>query len=416
LKASTGRWTALSLLLLINLFHYIDRQILAAVEPQIRATFFAPDNRYAMAVTGGLGTAFLLSYMVAAPALGWLADRFSRWIIIGCAVIVWSLASGASGLAATFSILLATRILVGIGEGGFGPAGPTVLTDLFPLQARGRVLAVFCAAVPVGNALGYVIGGLFTEYWGWRWAFYAVTPPGVLLGILCFFQRDPRASQSHPTVQRRWPRMSDYATLVRTPSYVINCIAQTAVNFVAGGVGFWIVAYLKFRGQPESATKYFGLIIVIAGLTSTLIGGWLGDRLRPKYPGSYFLVSGIGTALGFPFSVAMLFTPFPAAWLLMFAAVFCVFLNTGPSFTALANVSLPSVRASAFALNLFAIHFFGDAAAFPTIGFIAGHTNMNVAFLLISFLMLIAAAAWFYGIKYLPADTEKVTAATAAPA
>lgn len=410
----TGRWAALSLLVLINLFHYIDRQVLAAVEPQIRETFFAAENRYAMAVTGILGTAFLISYMIAAPALGWLADRFSRWILIGCAVILWSLASGASGLAATFSILLVTRILVGIGESGFGPAAPTVLTDLFPLETRGRVLAVFCAAIPVGNALGYVIGGLVTEHWGWRWAFYAVTPPGILLGILCFFQRDPRASQSRPIMQRRWPTKDDYTTLIRTPSYVINCVAQTAVTFVAGGIGFWIIAYLQFRGQPESATKFFGLIIVIAGLTSTLIGGWAGDRLRHKYPGSYFLVSGIGAALAFPFFVAMLFTPFPAAWFLMFAAVFFVFLNVGPSSTALANVSLPRVRASAFAINLFVIHLFGDGAAFPTIGFIAGHTNMNVAFLVVSFVMLIAAAAWFYGIKYLAADTERVAAVTQA--
>jgi len=413
-KALTGRWTALSLLLLISLFHYIDRQVLAAVEPQIRATFFAADNPNAMAATGVLGTAFIVSYMVAAPALGWLADRFSRWIVIGCAVIAWSLASGASGLAATFSVLLAARIFVGIGEGGYGPAAPTVLSDLFPIETRGRVLAAFCAAVPIGNALGYVLGGLVTEYWSWRWAFYAVTPPGVLLGILCFFQRDPRASQSHPIVQRRWASKADYATLIRTPSYVINCIAQTAVTFVAGGIGFWIVAYLKFRGQPESATKFFGVILVTAGLTSTLIGGWAGDRLRERYPSSYFLVSGIGATLAFPFFVAMLFTPFPAAWFLLFVAIFFVFLNTGPSYTALANVSLPRVRASAFALNLLVIHLFGDAAATPTIGFIAGHSNMTVAFLVVSFVMLIAAAAWFYGIKYLARDTARVATATQA--
>ena len=413
MRALTGRWAALSLLLLINLFSYIDRQVLAAVEPQIRATFFVADNRYAMAVTGALGTAFLVSYMVAAPVIGWLADRFSRWVIVGCAVILWSLASGASGLAATFSILLATRILVGIGEGGYGPAAPTVLSDLFPLETRGRVLAIFYAAVPAGNALGYILGGLVTEYWGWRWAFYAVTPPGLVLGILCFFQKDPRASGSRPIVQRRWPSKDDYVTLIRTPSYVLNCIAQTAVTFVAGGIGFWIVAYLRFRGLPESSTKFFGIIIVIAGLSSTLIGGWLGDRLRQKYPGSYFLVSGIGVILAFPSFVMMLFTPFPAAWFLMFTSIFFLFLTIGPSTTALANVALPRVRASAFALNLLLIHLFGDAAAFPTIGLLAGSTNLTIAFLIVSFMMLIAAAAWFCGIKYLPGDTERVAVSQA---
>ena len=189
-KSAAG--TALTLLLGINLFNYIDRQILAAVEPDIRATFFAATDPNAMAITGTLGTAFLVTYMLAAPALGWLSDRFSRWIIIGIAVILWSLASGASGLAATFGALFLTRVFVGIGEGGYGPAAPTVLADLFPLQTRGRIMAVFFAAIPVGSALGYVHGGWISEHLGWRWAFYLVTPPGLLLGLLCFFQRDPR--------------------------------------------------------------------------------------------------------------------------------------------------------------------------------------------------------------------------------
>ncbi|HWX16608.1 MAG TPA: MFS transporter [Chthoniobacterales bacterium] len=410
-KALSGASTALWLLLGINLFNYIDRQVLAAVEPDIRATLFVANDVNAMAKTGALGTAFLITYMLTAPALGWLADRFSRWIIIGSAVILWSVASGASGLAATFFALLLTRVFVGIGEGGYGPAAPTVLADLFPLATRGRVLAVFCAAIPVGSALGYVFGGLINEHLGWRWAFYLIAPPGLLLGLLCFFQRDPRA-RGITRPERQRASLDDYVALFRTPSYVLNCAAQTAMTFAIGGIGFWVAAYLKFRGQPPSATKFFGVIIVVAGLVSTLLGGWLGDRLRRRYAGSYFLISGLGMIVAFPLFVTMLFTPFPAAWFFMFAAVFFIFLNTGPSNTALANVAPPKVRATAFALNILVIHALGDAAAFPTIGFIAGHTNMNVAFLFVSVIMLVAAIAWLMGVKYLPADTAAVEAAT----
>lgn len=410
-KTLSGAYTALWLLLGINLFNYIDRQVLAAVEPDIRATLFAANDVNAMAKTGALGTAFLVTYMLTAPALGWLADRFSRWIIIGSAVILWSVASGASGLAATFFALLLTRVFVGIGEGGYGPAAPTVLADLFPLATRGRVLAVFCAAIPVGSALGYVFGGLINEHLGWRWAFYLIAPPGFLLGLLCFFQRDPRA-RGITRPERQRASLDDYVALFRTPSYVLNCAAQTAMTFAIGGIGFWVAAYLKFRGQPPSATKFFGVIIVVAGLLSTLLGGWLGDRLRRRYAGSYFLISGLGMIVAFPLFVMMLFIPFPAAWFFMFAAVFFIFLNTGPSNTALANVAPPKVRATAFALNILVIHALGDAAAFPTIGFIAGHTNMNVAFLFVSVIMLVAAIAWLMGAKYLPADTAAVEAAT----
>src|SRR5436189_4314333 len=170
-KPMSGARSALFLLLAINLFNYIDRQILAALEPDIRANFFAASDVNAMTKTGLLGDAFFVTYMLSAPILGLLADRFSRLIIVGSAVILWSLASGGSGLAATFAILFVTRACRGIGEGGYGPAAPTILSDLFPIETRGRIMANFLAAIPVGSALGYVIGGLGGSYLGWRWAF-----------------------------------------------------------------------------------------------------------------------------------------------------------------------------------------------------------------------------------------------------
>jgi MFS transporter, Spinster family, sphingosine-1-phosphate transporter len=406
-----GAYTALTLLLVINLFNYIDRQILAAVEPEIRATFFAPNDPNAMAKTGTLGMFFLVTYMLAAPALGWLADRFSRWVIVGTCVIFWSLASGASGLAATFTLLVFTRVFVGIGEGGYGPAAPTLLADLFPLQSRGRVLAIFCAAIPVGSALGYVLGGVIKGYLDWRWAFYLVTPPGLLLGLLCFTQRDPRERRT--AKERRRATWDDYKTLFRTPSYVFNTLAQTAMTFAIGGLGFWMPAYLQFRQQPPAALTIFGGIIVIAGLISTLLGGFVADRLRARYGGSYFLVSGVGMLLAFPFFVGMLFTPFPLAWLFLFATVFLGFVNTGPSNAALANVALPSVRGTAFALNILIIHTLGDALAFPSLGFIAGHTNMNIAFLVVSGMMLLSGIIWLSGMKFLAHDTAVVENAVA---
>src|SRR5438046_9236125 len=129
-RPPSGAQSALFLLLAINLFNYIDRQILAALEPDIRASFFAPNDVNAMWKTGLLGDAFFVTYMISAPILGLLADRFSRWIIVGSAVILWSLASGGSGVAGAFGILFATRIGVGIGGGGYGSATPTILAVL----------------------------------------------------------------------------------------------------------------------------------------------------------------------------------------------------------------------------------------------------------------------------------------------
>jgi len=412
-KSVSGARTALFLLLGINLFNYIDRQILAALEPDIRATFFAPGDVNAMWKTGLLGDAFFVTYMISAPMLGFLADRISRWIIVGCAVILWSLASGGSGLAATFTILFATRIFVGIGEGGYGPAAPTILADLFPIEIRGRVMAIFYTAIPVGSALGYVIGGVVGAHLGWRWAFYLVTLPGLLLGLLCFWQRDPRVSEHHLAQESARRGIGDYLRLFRTRSYLINCVAQTLMTFVTGGLGFWVAAYLRYRNQSANVgMTIFGLITVVAGLVSTLLGGIIADRLRSRFAASYFWVSGIGMLIACPLFIATLYIPFPAAWITMFLAIFFLFLNTGPSNTALANVSLPAVRATAFAANIFVVHAFGDVQAFWLLGYIGGHANMHVAFLFVSAIIFASGVTWLFGVKYLPVDTAAVESRT----
>jgi MFS family permease len=408
----SGARMALSLLLGINLFNYIDRYILAAVEPEIRRTFFALDDLNAKAKTGTLATAFLISYMVSAPIFGRMADRWSRWFLIGGGVAVWSLASGATGLAGSFFILLLTRVFVGIGEGAYGPAAPTILADLYPLSTRGRIMAVFFMAIPVGSALGYAFGGWAQAHFGWRWAFYLVVPPGLLFAFICLFMREPRSLLARQAARsQRQSRAVELGQLFRTRSYVFNTLASAAMTFAIGGIAFWTPTYIyEYRGLPDLAhiNMIFGAITVVAGILATLLGGWAGDKLRDRFAGSYFLVSGVGMVAAFPFILAMLFLPFPWAWGAIFFGVFFLFLNTGPANTALANVTLPSIRATGFALNIFIIHALGDAISPPLIGGIAGHTNMNVAFTVVSATILLSGILWLIGMKFLPADTAAV--------
>ncbi len=226
---------SLALLLAINLFNYIDRYILAAVEPEIRKQFFpaaatgtaasAKDElAKAMTSTGWLATAFLLSYMITAPLFGLIANRMSRWVMVGIAVAVWSLASGASGLAGlttSFALLILTRCFVGIGEAGYGPAAPALISEMYPPERRGAVLAWFYMAIPVGSALGYVFGGMFNALWGWRSPFYIMVLPGLALAGLCYYMRrtEPRylARGKHKDIKHKEQGELNGAAHVDTP-------------------------------------------------------------------------------------------------------------------------------------------------------------------------------------------------------
>jgi hypothetical protein len=171
---------------------------------------------------------------------------------------------------------------------------------------------------------------------------------------------------------------------------------------------------------PDSITlggigTIFGGIVVVSGLVATLFGGWLGDKFRDKVRGSYFLVSGWGALIAFPPYVAMLYVPFPYAWVLMFVAVFFLFINTGPANTILANVTRHRIRATAFAINILIIHLFGDAISPTIIGACRDVFGLGIALLAVSFLVLLAGILWISGARFLDAETRKVTAEESEP-
>jgi MFS family permease len=417
LTAIPGARVALALLLSINLLNYIDRYILAAAEPDIRQCMLLandPDEEHAKFKMGLLSTAFLVSYMLAAPLFGLLAERRSRWLLIAAGVALWSLASGASGLASTYMVLLITRCFVGIGEAAYGPVAPAIISDYYPVAVRGRVLAWFYMAIPVGSALGYTLGGqvasLDRANQSWRWAFYAVVIPGLLLGLWSFLKQDPqRGAADQLTGPPRRVRMKDYLILFSTRSYVFNTLGMTAMTFAIGALSFWIPAYLKnHQVEPILGIEpitFFGVLTAVAGLTATLTGGIAGDWLRPRYSGSYFLVSGGGLLVSVPCALLFVCVPFPQAWVFVFLAEFFLFFNTGPSNTILANVTHPSMRATAFAVNIFVIHALGDAISPPIVGAIADRSSLSVGFVAVSAFTLLGGLIWLYGARYLEHDT-----------
>jgi MFS family permease len=355
-----GPRTALAILTGLNLLNYLDRLIPAAVMPSIIATLHLTDKQ-----AGSLSTLFLLTYSVVSPGAGWLADRRQRFQLAAAGVFIWSLATVGSGLAPTFLVLALARALTGVGEASYVVVTPSLVSDYYPPERRGRALSVFYAAIPVGSALSYVLGGIINKHFGWHWAFFLTGAPGGVLALSLVFLRDPPRGALDAAAPST-PRSHDAGALLRIPSFLFNTVAQIIYTFVIGGLAVWMPTYfVRVRHLPlASADLSFGGVLAAAGLVGTLVGGRLGDRLAERHAGGHFLLSGWSLILSLPFSVLAVTSATPAIfWPSMFVALTLMFLNTGPLNAAMANVLPAELRGWGFAVNTMAIHLLGDAAS-----------------------------------------------------
>jgi predicted MFS family arabinose efflux permease len=394
----------------INLLNYIDRQILYAVFLPIQAELSLTDTQL-----GLLASAFMWVYLSTAPIFGLLADRWSRPRLMGLGVAVWSVATGFTGVARSHAELLLGRAAVGIGEASYGSVAPALLSDAFLPAQRGSTLAFFSMAIPVGSALGYLLGGFLQRALGWRSAFFIVGVPGLLLAWSVARLSDPPRggldAVKPPGAAASTPRTRDYLGLLRTPSYVLNCLAMTAMTFAVGGLAAWVPTYLvRIRGMELSqANLTFGLLTLIAGVGGTLAGGWLGDRMLPRVPTAYFLVSGVGLLLSVPCAAAVILLQ-DRAWVLgaIFLAEILIFLNTGPLNAIIANVSRAEVRATAYAANIFVIHALGDAISPTVVGILSDRVGLAAAFWIAPATLALAAFFCFWGMRHLEADVKRL--------
>jgi len=396
--------TALAVLTLINLFNYLDRWIVAALAESMKHSELQLSDKQ----LGSLMTGFLVVYMLAAPLFGSLGDTRSRTRLIGLGVGIWSVATALAAFARSYAALFIARATVGIGEAAYGTISPALLADYFPRERRGRVFAIFFAAIPIGSALGYVVGGLVDRYFGWRQAFFVAGVPGLLLAALALRLYDPPRGAQDPdrTPVAGAPGISlgratrvAYAALLRNRPYVLTVLGYAAYTFAIGALAFWTPSFLeRARGIPKAqATVQFGAIVVVTGFVGTYGGGWIGDRCLRVSRQAYLWLSGIVTLLAAPLTLVALTAAMPAVyWSSIVAAELCLFASTGPINSAIVNAVSPHTRATAVALSIFAIHILGDVPSPYLVGAISDARSLAQALLIVPLAVLIGGAIWSY--------------------
>jgi MFS transporter, Spinster family, sphingosine-1-phosphate transporter len=389
---------ALGVLTGLNILNYADRYVGAAMLPLILSSLALTD-----AEGGLLQSGFILSYSLFSPLAGWLGDRWARFRLAAAGVLVWSVATIASGLAPTYATLLLARTVIGVGEASYAIVTPSLLSDFYPPERRTRVFAIFYAAIPVGTALGYALGGTIGSAFGWRTAFFFAGIPGALLALTLLVLAEPERGASDPEGARPATPLAlgpSLRALAARPSYFYNGVAQVLYTFAMGGLATWMPTYyVRERGLTlGTASTTFGLLLLIAGFAGTVLGGQLTDRLARRLRAAQFAVSGWSLALALVFALGAVLAPPPAIfWPCTFVTLVLLFLNIGPLNAAMANVLPSDLRARGFALSTMAIHLLGDAASPWLIGVASDYVGLTAPILASAVLLALAGLLLLMG-------------------
>jgi len=408
----------LALLTALNLLNYLDRYVLSAVLKPLQDGL-----KLSNATAGSLATVFLLGFFVTSPLFGHWADRSGpggRRALVVSGVVVWSLATFASGLAQGPGTLIVARAFVGIGEASYVTLAPTVIDEIAPTARKGSWLAIFYTAIPVGSALGYLCGGAVEHAThSWRQAFFVAGVPGLVLGLLCLFIRERAAVDASeaapppayglsakPAARARTPLHHTVRRLLGLPLYRTIVLGQCAYTFAIGGFAFWAPKYIAERYGLESgrASVVFGLVTVVGGAIGTLVGGKLGDlatRGRTEDDSiarGNLTVCALATGLGAPLAAAAIgATTGNAFFAIMLPCEIALFVPGGPFNVAILRSVPPEMRASAMALSIFASHLLGDLWSPWLIGAVSMATPMAWAMLVCPVTYALAAFVWWRG-------------------
>jgi MFS family permease len=407
----SGAAFAVVILTMMNLMNYLDRWVPSVVKDLFKADLKLTDAQTSLPLTG-----FVFVYMLTSPIFGALADRWPRKVLIAAGVGLWSLATGAAALAVGFWTFLLARALVGIGEAAYATLSPALLSDFYPPDRRNRILTIFYIAVPLGAALGFLLGGALGQRFGWRAAFLICGLPGLALAAMALTIRDPGRGKFDSDAAETPPRWRQaIPTLLRNREFALAVAGYAAVTFASGALGDWFPVFLqRHRGiSIELSGRYVGLSAAVGGLGGTLVGGLLGEALKRWTRQPYLALSGWSMALATLFGfLALRLTNPTLAIVMLFIAQFFLWFYNGPINAIIANSVPSALRARAFAFSILLIHLFGDAISPSIVGGASDRIGLPHALQLVPLTLGVGALVWLYAWRRLPERPSSSPAGT----
>ncbi len=410
---------ALVMLTIVYAFNFIDRQILVILQEPIKADMGLSDAQLGLLS----GFTFALVYVIAGIPIAYYADRGNRRNIVALSLTVWSGMTAISGFAQSYSQLLLARVGVGLGEAGGSPPAHSMISDYYPPEQRGRALSFYSMGVYIGVLLGFLLGGVIADAFGWRMAFVVVGLPGVVFAVfLRFTVKEPiRGRWDNKAVKEDTPTLSQtLQKLKQTPSFWYIAVGAGMMSFVGYGNGNFFPSFLVRNHDMSLAQVGITLALVsgVTGMIGTFLGGYLGDRFGAKDVRWYLWIPAIGGLISVPFGFYVLLSDNTPVVLGMQAiSVVLGTLYLGPCI-AMSHLLVPSsMRALASAVLFFVLNMIGLGLGPFFTGVMSdvlqpsyGDNSLRYAMVITAIIGIFGLLSLYLGGKRLPVDVKQNTA------
>jgi MFS family permease len=391
------------------MFDYADRMILNSMFTSIQKDWGITDTQ-----CGWLVTVIYLSTGLLAFPISILIDRWSRTKTIGIMAIVWSLATALCALTGNYVQLFMARVLIGIGQAGFAPGGNALISGMYPLEKRSKIMGLWNASIPLGSAIGVAIGGIIAQLLGWKHAFVIVAFPGLIAAILFLFVKDYKTVDlsfvDKMNNKIRMGKKEMISEFINKPSVLFTYFGMSIVVFVTTALIVWLPKYfeIELSIEPKKAGSLAGAVMLLA-LIGAPLGGYLIDKWRVHQPRARLLFPALSTFL----SAILLFISFflfrgtgQIIVLFLFGVIIMTFISGAAAVTQ--DVIHPGLRATSYAITVTVQNLLGSSAPI-ILGSISDSSSIGMAMKILPFILVLGSLLFYFGSKYYVGDMEKVT-------
>lgn len=397
------------LLFLLYMFDYMDRMVVTSMFTYIERDWGITHTQSGMLVSAVYWAIVLLTFPISI-----LVDRWSRTKTIGVMAIMWSLATALCALTGNFVQLLMARMMIGVGEAGYAPGGSAMISGLYPIDKRARMMGLWNASIPLGSAIGVLLGGIIAAKLGWKHAFGIVAVPGLIVAILFLSVKDYKTVDlsfyDRNSKKIKMEKKDMVKEFLSKPSILFTYLGMAAVVFVTTSMLTWLPTYFeKMRNiPPETAGKMASSVMVLA-LVGAPLGGYLTDIWRKSKDNARLLFPAITTlmsAIVLFIAMALFKGTIQYVLFLIFGVLVLAFISGAATVTQ--DVIHPGLRATSYAIAVVVQNLLGASTAPIVMGKIYDLSNIQTALSILPFVLLVGAFLFWMGSKYYVKDLGKV--------